>query len=139
MDGVSRLILSEWVNRTNLNRKLQESELPKLLFFAHPGGILRPAMVEWCKQNLKNLKTVDIGPGIHYLQEDNPQLINTLSFPQGARHWFPSLDHPLDFTQSTSARCVQRRNPVSSRVRNIEGGIDHPEGTEELLREIGID
>lgn len=59
------------------NRKLQESELPKLLFFAHPGGILRPTMVEWCKQNLKNLKTVDIGPGIHYLQEDNPQLIGS--------------------------------------------------------------
>ena len=34
-------------------------------------------MVEWCKQNLKNLKTVDIGPGIHYIQEDNPQLIGS--------------------------------------------------------------
>ncbi len=59
------------------NRKLQESELPKLLFFAHPGGILRSTMVEWCKQNLKNLKTVDIGSGIHYLQEDNPHLIGS--------------------------------------------------------------
>jgi haloalkane dehalogenase len=59
------------------NRKLQESELPKLLFFAQPGGILRSTMVTWCKQNLKNLKTVDIGPGIHYLQEDNPHLIGS--------------------------------------------------------------
>ncbi|MGD2185924.1 MAG: haloalkane dehalogenase [Desulfobacterales bacterium] len=59
------------------NRKLQESEMPKLLFFAHPGGILRSTMVDWCKQNLKNLKTVDIGPGIHYLQEDNPNLIGS--------------------------------------------------------------
>jgi haloalkane dehalogenase len=59
------------------NRKLQDSELPKLLFFAHPGGILRSAMVEWCEQNLKNLKTVDTGPGIHYLQEDNPHLIGS--------------------------------------------------------------
>jgi haloalkane dehalogenase len=59
------------------NRMLQESELPKLLFFAHPGGILRSTMVAWCKQNLKNLKTIDIGPGIHYLQEDNPHLIGS--------------------------------------------------------------
>ncbi len=34
-------------------------------------------MVEWCEQNLKNLKTVDTGPGIHYLQEDNPHLIGS--------------------------------------------------------------
>ena len=26
----------------------------------------------------------------------NPQLINTLSFPEGARHWYPSVDHPAD-------------------------------------------
>ncbi len=26
----------------------------------------------------------------------NPALINTLSFPEGARHWFPSYDHPGD-------------------------------------------
>ncbi len=34
-------------------------------------------MVEWTKQNLKNLKTVDIGAGIHFLQEDNPDLIGS--------------------------------------------------------------
>lgn len=59
------------------SRKLQESEIPKLLFFAHPGGILPAPMVAWCKKNLKNLKTVDIGKGIHYLQEDNPALIGS--------------------------------------------------------------
>ena len=32
-------------------------------------------MVEMCKQSYKNLRTVDIGPGIHFLQEDNPHLI----------------------------------------------------------------
>jgi haloalkane dehalogenase len=59
------------------NRKLQESELPKLLFYAAPGGILPAPMVEWCKASLKNLKAVDIGPGIHFLQEDNPHLIGS--------------------------------------------------------------
>ncbi len=56
-------------------RKLRESEMPKLLFYAHPGGIITLPMVEWCIKNLKNLSTVDIGPGIHFLQEDNPHLI----------------------------------------------------------------
>ena len=60
---------------SNYNQKLQESELPKLLFSATPGGIIDDKTVEWCKQNLKNLKIVDIGAGIHYLQEDNPHLI----------------------------------------------------------------
>ncbi len=61
----------------NYNKKLQASDLPKLLFYAHPGGLITSAMVEWCQQNLKNLKTVDIGEGIHYLQEDNPHLIGS--------------------------------------------------------------
>ncbi len=49
--------------------------IPKLLFFAHPGGIIDSRMVRWCRNNLKKLETVDIGPGLHYLQEDNPDLI----------------------------------------------------------------
>lgn len=59
------------------NKRLQQSELPKLLFYANPGALLQQPLVEWCQQNLKNLKTVDIGPGSHYLQEDNPDLIGS--------------------------------------------------------------
>ena len=60
---------------SNYNQKLQESELPKLLFYATPGGIIDSKTVDWCQQNLKNLKLIDIGAGIHFLQEDNPDLI----------------------------------------------------------------
>ncbi len=59
------------------NKRLQQSELPKLLFYANPGALLQQPLVEWCQQNLKNLKTVDIGPGSHWLQEDNPDLIGS--------------------------------------------------------------
>lgn len=59
------------------NEKLQQSALPMLLFHASPGAIMPPAMIEWCRSHLKNLKTVDIGAGIHYLQEDNPHLIGS--------------------------------------------------------------
>ena len=38
------------------------------------------------KMELTNLKTVDIGPGIHYLQEDNPHLIGS-----ELAQWYKSL------------------------------------------------
>ncbi len=60
---------------SNYNEKLQESDLPKLLFFASPGGLINAKTVEWCKQKLKNLEAINIGAGIHYLQEDNPHQI----------------------------------------------------------------
>ena len=55
--------------------KLAQSDLPKILFYGTPGAIMPPPVVEMCEANFSNLETVDIGPGIHYLQEDNPHLI----------------------------------------------------------------
>lgn len=57
------------------NDWLQRTEIPKLLFHASPGAIVPPPVVEWCRANLKNLQTVDLGAGIHYLQEDHPHEI----------------------------------------------------------------
>ena len=68
------------------NRKLQQSRLPKLLFSATPGGIIDAQAVSWCQQNLPNLKVVDIGAGIHFIQEDNPHLIGT-----ELANWYSSL------------------------------------------------
>lgn len=61
----------------NYNQWLQATELPKLMFYATPGAAMPAQVVEWCQQSLKNLKTVDIGRGIHYIQEDNPHLIGS--------------------------------------------------------------
>ena len=59
------------------NQWLQQTELPKLLLYGNPGTIITEPIVEWAKQSLKNLNTVDIGEGIHFLQEDNPHQIGT--------------------------------------------------------------
>ena len=67
--------VTEAVN--NYNQKLQASDIPKLLFHATPGALIPAELVGWCQQNLKHLKTVDIGQGSHYLQEDNPHLIGS--------------------------------------------------------------
>ena len=51
---------------------LQKTEVPKLLIFAHPGALTPEAIVAWAKANLPRLQSVDIGDGIHNLQEDHP-------------------------------------------------------------------
>jgi len=61
----------------NYQRWLQRTELPKLLLHASPGALIREQAVEWAKANLPNLKTADIGTGIHFVQEDNPRQIGT--------------------------------------------------------------
>ncbi|MBI4792372.1 MAG: hypothetical protein HY789_06545 [Deltaproteobacteria bacterium] len=68
------------------NRWLRQTDLPKLLFHGNPGVLITAPMVEWCRQNLKHLQTVDIGRGLHYLQEDNPHLIGA-----ELANWYRSL------------------------------------------------
>lgn len=60
---------------SNYRHWLTNSPHPKLLFYAHPGGLIRKQQVAWCREHLDNLETVDIGEGIHYLQEDAPHTI----------------------------------------------------------------
>lgn len=68
------------------NKKLRRSDLPKILFYAVPGVLIRKPMVKWCRENLKNLKLVDTGRGIHYIQEDNPHLIGV-----ELRKWYENI------------------------------------------------
>jgi haloalkane dehalogenase len=60
---------------TDYNQWLQETELPKLLFYVNPGGLTNASEVDWSEANLENLETIDLGQGIHYLQEDHPEAI----------------------------------------------------------------
>ncbi|MBU0515966.1 MAG: haloalkane dehalogenase [Proteobacteria bacterium] len=57
------------------NHWLQRTPRPKLLLYAAPGALIRPPMVEWCRDHLSNLETVDLGDGVHFLQEDHPHRI----------------------------------------------------------------
>ncbi len=65
---------------------LQETELPKLLFYAHPGGIIEEQTLAWCRERFPNLETVDIGKGLHFVQEDNPHLIG-----EKLSEWYQAL------------------------------------------------
>ncbi len=66
--------------------ELARSPIPKLAFAAEPGSILRAPLVEWCRANLPNLEVVPVGPGLHYVQEDNPDAIGA-----ALARWIPGL------------------------------------------------
>jgi haloalkane dehalogenase len=54
---------------------LQASDVPMLMLYAIPGYITTIASIEWATQHFKNLQVVEIGEGLHYLQETDPAVI----------------------------------------------------------------
>jgi haloalkane dehalogenase len=46
------------------------SDVPKLLLTFDPGGIMTKPIVEWCRDHIASLEVEHIGPGIHFVQED---------------------------------------------------------------------
>jgi haloalkane dehalogenase len=67
------------------HRALAQSSYLKLLFVVEPGGLVTPAFAESFANGL-NCKVVHIGPGIQYLQEDNPTAIGS-----GIHDWLAEL------------------------------------------------
>ncbi len=65
---------------------LSECDIPKLLLYARPGAILRKELVGWCRAHMRKLTAVDIGPGLHFVQEDRPHAIGA-----ALRTWYRGL------------------------------------------------
>ena len=57
------------------HRVLAQSSYPKLLFAGDPGALISPAFAESFAKGLKNCRLVQLSSGIHYLQEDHPDVI----------------------------------------------------------------
>jgi len=54
---------------------LLETEVPKLFFWAEPGALISPRLAAWLQTRLKACKSVPLGPGRHFIQEDHADLI----------------------------------------------------------------
>jgi haloalkane dehalogenase len=54
---------------------LASSTYPKLLFAADPGALISPELAEEFTRRLPNCRLVKLGSGLHYLQEDHPEMI----------------------------------------------------------------
>jgi haloalkane dehalogenase len=57
------------------HRALAASTYPKLLFVGNPGALVSPAFAQDFAKNLKNCEVVQLRSGLHYLQEDHPDVI----------------------------------------------------------------
>lgn len=76
-----------WQAVGEYSRWLQASELPKLLLYATPGALITPPQRQWAEANIRNLKTVDLGAGSHFLQESSPHAIG-----RSIAAWFQDLE-----------------------------------------------
>lgn len=56
-----------------LETALSEFEFPILLIKGRPGAVIPESRVKWLRAKIPHLVVRDIGQGIHYLQEDNPE------------------------------------------------------------------
>jgi haloalkane dehalogenase len=54
---------------------LRSSATPKLLLYANPGALVSPEDAAWMQAEYRNLEAVFVGPGRHYIQEDQPEAI----------------------------------------------------------------
>jgi haloalkane dehalogenase len=54
---------------------LLETQIPKLMFWASPGAFISERDAAWYARALHKCRSVHIGPGGHFVQEDNPDLI----------------------------------------------------------------
>lgn len=70
---------SEWLSAS--------PDVPKLLLTFDPGAIMTEPIVAWCREHIASLEVVHIGPGIHYVQEDQGPAIGRAiaSWMQGQR------------------------------------------------------
>ncbi len=66
-----------WRAASEYSARLQKSGLPKLMLYAEPGALLTKENVDWCKRNIDNLESVNLGAGAHFLQESSPGRIGS--------------------------------------------------------------
>ena len=78
---------------SSYNQWLLTSEIPKLMIYATPGILGNEMAVQWAEANLMNLETVHIGPGLHFIQEDNPDAIG-----EAISDWYQGMSRSMDDT-----------------------------------------
>jgi haloalkane dehalogenase len=80
------------------HRALAQSSYPKLLFAGNPGALTSPALAESFAKGLKNCRMVQLSSGIHYLQEDHPDVIGA-----NIKEWLLELGVGISSKHSAAA------------------------------------
>ena len=66
-----------WAMAEAYHEWLLRTDIPKLFFWADPGGLISPARAAFLESKLKACRTVPLGSGRHYVQEDHADLIGS--------------------------------------------------------------
>jgi haloalkane dehalogenase len=66
---------------------IMNSDIPKLFFYVSPGVIIKEKDVTIIEDKMKNLKSIDLGEGLHFIQEDYPHEIG-----EGIAKWHDELN-----------------------------------------------
>jgi len=72
----------EWIDAT-----LAKAGIPMLLLTFEPGAIIQKAEIDWCRATFPTLTIKEMGPGIHFVQEDQPNRIG-----RAIGSWLANLD-----------------------------------------------
>lgn len=59
----------------NYHNWLTKTDIPKICFYADPGVLIRTKDIPWIEQHFPNTRTVYLGKGTHFIQEDHPHKI----------------------------------------------------------------
>ena len=70
----------------------------------------------------------DLGFNFKPESPTNPPIIFTLNFPEGARHWFPSFDHPSDWATHETIIDVRKEYRVVANGALVSDTIDSETG-----------
>ena len=54
---------------------LKETPIPKLCLYSEPGMIIQQEDANWIGANFPNTEIVNVGAGLHFIQEDQPHAI----------------------------------------------------------------
>lgn len=54
---------------------LLHARVPRLLLYGEPGAVVGSAEVAWVRREGDGVQLVDLGPGTHFLPEDQPEAI----------------------------------------------------------------
>lgn len=60
---------------TSYHNWLKQTKIPKICFYANPGLIIQKNDISWIKDNFQNIETINLGKGLHFIQEDHPHTI----------------------------------------------------------------
>ncbi|MCI5054948.1 MAG: haloalkane dehalogenase [Flavobacteriales bacterium] len=66
---------------------LASSEIPKLCFYVTPGVAIKKKDVKVIRETFKNTEMIDLGEGLHFIQEDYPHEIG-----EGISKWLEGLN-----------------------------------------------